>query len=1253
MNTKMVSRLISACMALALVFPSGTARALMEEASDTAAISEAEETSAETSALSPEEQAKWDQLAMDLKQNGNPISKYVNVHDGQPKVVLWTKGIRPPEIGEGLQLHPVEDTANGKTTQIYQAAWQAGQGWYDVNKNGGQDANLCFASAASASLHWWLDQNAKNIKRYQDNLPQTPENESLKQGLNTLQGYRYTDTYHSDIFQYFITYYGDSPSGNWPDILHDHFINGYPYKTFPNINVNRPNDPQPSFGKDGSGFYGFFNEIFGNHLLTSREKAGSYANFSDIVKNALMDGKMIMPTYSTTGQSRHVITLWGAEYDLDGNLCGIFVTDSDNSEYAGKDLFRYTVYCNHSDPNMGEAMFTEYANKEGGSYFTDVNLLSLGDLYWKQYFGEAEKPLTLTWSGTSFPYDGQLHAPQAVISGAVNGDVSVAIDGAQRDAGKYTARATLEGADASKYSITNATQSFSITPAQTSVTVTADKTTGMTYELRAAVNGAVSGEELTGTVTFSNGRDLNQTVNVINGSAEISWSAPDADQYTITATFTSANQNYTGSADSTDIDLSKKEQTTPLNFGPIEGKEFGNDPFALKATGGDGTGALEYVSSNHHVITIQGTTATIVGAGDTEITATKSGDDQYNSQSVTIKVSVAKAASPKIDYPTAGDLTYGKMLGESALNGGSRDLGDFAWADPNAVPGVGTANHTMTFTPNQLTEQNYAIIERSREISVTVTPSTPTVALNAAVDHSGDASTVTLSANVNKVGSGETANDGTVTFLYEQDGSYVQIPGSAPVTVQNGMAQFVWTGIRHGQSNFKAQFNGSTNYAPADSSVFSLDTTKPPLAVHPITVNAIGNGTASADPASAAQGTVVKLTATPADGARFKGWKVLSGNVTISNDRFTMPDAPVTIQAVFEKEGSSGGGGGTIHPHPNRPESEKKPNSSSTQTTRLPDGSVVKETNQADGSKVFEITTKNGASSITTTTPSGKTETQVSIPENVSKEANEKGEPVSLPMPPVTVQNGAKQTAVTIDVGRAENAKVSIPVDKTAPGVVAVKVNPDGTREVVRKSIVTENGVVLTANGVTTLELEDRSKAFGDVNGHWASDAIAFVSSRNIFNGTSASTFSPNAGVTRGMLVKGLHNLEGNPLDGNTSHFSDVAADAWFADSVQWAVENGIVMGFGNNQFAPEKQITRAELAVMLYRYAGSPAPSGSGLNFSDADQIGTYAHTAISWAVENGIITGTAAGTLDPNGTATRAQTSVMLMRFMNTMIG
>src|SRR5699024_12740365 len=109
----------------------------------------------------------------------------------------------------------------------------------------------------------------------------------------------------------------------------------------------------------------------------------------------------------------------------------------------------------------------------------------------------------------------------------------------------------------------------------------------------------------------------------------------------------------------------------------------------------------------------------------------------------------------------------------------------------------------------------------------------------------------------------------------------------------------------------------------------------------------------------------------------------------------------------------------------------------------------------------------------------------------------------------------------------------------------------------------------------------------------------------------------------------------------------DVAASAWYADAVNWAAANGYVTGYDNGSFGPEDSLTREQLAVILYRYAGSPEPTGSLDGFTDAASTSDYAVDALRWAVGEGLLTGKDGGRLDPAGTASRAELAQILARF------
>ena len=251
-------------------------------------------------------------------------------------------------------------------------------------------------------------------------------------------------------------------------------------------------------------------------------------------------------------------------------------------------------------------------------------------------------------------------------------------------------------------------------------------------------------------------------------------------------------------------------------------------------------------------------------------------------------------------------------------------------------------------------------------------------------------------------------------------------------------------------------------------------------------------------------------------------------------------------------------------------------------------------------------------------------------------------------------KGGTVELTITADGRTVGNVPggvtLTVPAADTTPGTVAVLVREDGTWEVVRKSVVNGGNITIPLDGSAKLEIVDNSKYFADVpSTSLAADAVAFVSSRELFNGTGTNLFSPNLPMSRGMLAVVLYNLENNPEQAFSSVFTDVSGSEWYAKGVAWAVANGIADGYGDGRFGPNDNITREQLAVMLWRYAGSPAAAGKELRFIDADYIGGYALDAVRWAVENGILNGYGDGQLDPKGLATRAQVAQMLKNYMN----
>lgn len=173
---------------------------------------------------------------------------------------------------------------------------------------------------------------------------------------------------------------------------------------------------------------------------------------------------------------------------------------------------------------------------------------------------------------------------------------------------------------------------------------------------------------------------------------------------------------------------------------------------------------------------------------------------------------------------------------------------------------------------------------------------------------------------------------------------------------------------------------------------------------------------------------------------------------------------------------------------------------------------------------------------------------------------------------------------------------------------------------------------------------------------HWAHDDITYVYENDLMNGTDGSLFSPESTTTRAQVVTVLYRLAGQPAADWENPFWDVPASAWFHDAVTWAWENDITGGVSSTHFGAGNAVTREQLAAFLYRYAqdqGYDTSARADLSgYSDAGLVSSYATEALSWANATGLITGTTATTLSPQGSATRAQVATILSRFCQDVI-
>ena len=170
---------------------------------------------------------------------------------------------------------------------------------------------------------------------------------------------------------------------------------------------------------------------------------------------------------------------------------------------------------------------------------------------------------------------------------------------------------------------------------------------------------------------------------------------------------------------------------------------------------------------------------------------------------------------------------------------------------------------------------------------------------------------------------------------------------------------------------------------------------------------------------------------------------------------------------------------------------------------------------------------------------------------------------------------------------------------------------------------------------------------FTDVNADaWYADAAVYCRDNGLMSGTSSTTFSPDTPMTRAMLSTVLYRLAGSPAVMGTDSFTDTADNQWYSDAVVWAAQNGIVSGYGGGLFGTNDPVTREQIATILWRYSGSPA-ADAGTDFADEGSIATWADTAVDWARSNGYVNGVDGNRFASSDTATRAQVATILMRY------
>lgn len=307
-------------------------------------------------------------------ENDNVV-QYTN-EDGEIRTIIWVKGINGPVMGEGGDFHK-EITQGGKNTYVmYTVPYSSGYGWYDVNKtrSGGNtdiDKNLCFAAVSSNMLHWWFDQNIENVDRYIE------KNGDIIRANRKLSDLKtsFESPENSKIFELYKVLYGYNERGFYSDLLMDLFINGYT----PNLKGGTNIESDDLIPNNNGGF---FYDVFKGEKLTDRTYGGNYESLSNLLKEILGNGGIVGLSHKVFSKSNHIVTLWGAEYDLNGKLKAVYISDSDDQYERNVGMKRYEIR------NVGgiAKISTNETDKSAGAEVGYLHILYQGTNRWNNYF---------------------------------------------------------------------------------------------------------------------------------------------------------------------------------------------------------------------------------------------------------------------------------------------------------------------------------------------------------------------------------------------------------------------------------------------------------------------------------------------------------------------------------------------------------------------------------------------------------------------------------------------------------------------------------------------------------------------------------------------------------------------------------------------------------------------------------------------------------------------------------------------------
>lgn len=874
-------------------------------------------------------------------------------------------------------------------------------------------------------------------------------------------------------------------------------------------------------------------------------------------------------------------------------------------------------------------------------------------------------PVVLEWETTSFTYDGSAKTVTAEVSNAVDGDTfTLTYEGNTGTAvGNYTAKVTgLSGEDADNYTLTgadNLSQSWSIGGASIAGATVELSGTAFTY----------NGQSQKPTVTVKlNGNTLNANTDY---TVDFGGDSINAGTYTVTVTGTG---NYSGTATSQPTYTITKADQAAMSITSSGPATFGQN-YTLTTSGGSGSGAVTFtVTNGTGAATVNGNILTPSKAGTVTVTAVKAGDNNYNDgTSVSATITINKGTYDGTTTATGSVLA--NWPGEVELPG-LPDGASYGEPSSNDVTGMSITGGVLHYTGGSGIQANQQY--------------TVTVPVAGATNYNDYQITVTLTGTDKKVL--------TITGVTAQNGTY------------NGQTQAGYTGTPRAQGytgDFTVTYNTTDGKAPTNAGNYAVTIAIPDS--DPQYVGSIGlNFTIAKKPltVSAPSASVYVGDNAPELALTYTGL-VAGESVTPSEDPvFTITKSDGTEIALADAVKTAGtytitwsNADGTTFTGADNYDITLKNTGTLTVTTRPSSGGGTTtpsgpSTGGSDGwTEIEDEVDETPSGSTVTVDMNGTTEVPAEVFEAVAGkdvtleldmgggvkwEINGQDIPTDLditdldlgvslntsdiPMDVINMVTGEKST---VQLSLAHDGEFGFTMTLTAPvgtenkGLWANLYHYNTTQ----KQMLFETAAQVDASGNVALKfthaseyaivLDEKSHElpFTDtIKGAWYQGAVEYVYRNSIMTGTSATSFEPNAPLSRAMVAQILYNLEGQPTVEGESTFAD-ANGHWAVNAIAWAQQTGVVNGYEDNTFRPNRAVSREELAQMLYNYAKVKGydltASGDLTAFPDGSKVSSWAEAAMAWANGNELINGHDDGTLQPGGDSTRAQAASILMNF------